>query len=73
MLALIGGEEVHDYVAIVHDEPAFLRLPLHAALFLMILFCGFQYAFGERRQHAVAGAVADDEIVSKRCDIFDVQ
>jgi hypothetical protein len=50
-----------------------LWLPFHAALFLVILLGGFKHAFGERIQHAVAGAIADDEIISERCDVFDVE
>ena len=73
MLALIGREEMHDHVTEIHDEPAFARLPLDPSLFLVILFCSFQHPFGEGVEHAVACAVADDEIIGKGCDIFDVK
>ena len=73
MLALIGRKEMYDHVAVVHHQPAFARLSLDATLFLVILFQGFQHALGERVQHAVAGAVADDEIIGKSCDLFDVE
>ena len=73
MLALIGGEEMHNHVAVIHDEPAFARLPFDASLFLVILFQGFEYALRERVEHTVTGAVADDEKIGKRCDILDVE
>ena len=64
---------MHNHVAIIEQKPAFLSLPLHAAFFLVIFLRRFQHGFGERIQHAVAGAVAYYEVVSKRCDIFDVE
>ncbi len=73
MLAHIGREEMDDHIAVVHDQPALLRFAVHAAFLFVILFGGFEHAFGERVQHAVAGAVADDEIIGKRCDILDVE
>ncbi len=65
MLALIGREEVHDHIAIIEYEPAFVGYTGDAALFLVIIFRGFEHAFGERVEHAVAGAVANDEVISK--------
>jgi hypothetical protein len=62
-----------NHIAIVKNKPAFLSLPLDPAFFFVILLCGFEYALGERVQHAVAGAVTDDEIIGKRCNVFDVQ
>jgi hypothetical protein len=73
VLALVRREEVHDHVAVIEHEPAFLRLAFHAALLLVILFGRFQDGLGEGVEHAVAGAVADDEIISKRCDVLDVE
>ena len=73
MLALVGRKEMHDHVTVIHDEPAFARLSLHASLFLVVFFQGFEHAFGERVQHTVAGTVADDEIIGKRSDILDVE
>jgi len=72
MLALIWREEMHDHIAIIEYEPAFLGLPFYAALFLIIFLCGLEHAFRERVQHAVAGAVADHEIIGKGCYILDV-
>jgi hypothetical protein len=48
-------------------------LPLYTTFFLIVLFGGFEHRFGERIEHAVAGAIADDEIISERCDVFDVE
>jgi len=73
MLALIGGEEMHDYVAVIEHEPAFVGRSVDAASFLVVLFGGFQHAFGERVKHTVAGAVANDEVISKRCHVFNIQ
>ena len=65
MLALIGREEMHDHVTVIEHEPAFVGYAGDAPLFLVIIFCGFQHAFGKRVEHAVAGTVANDEVVGK--------
>ncbi len=64
---------MHDHITVVEHKPAFLGLPFHAALFLVILFCGFEHRLGERVEHTVAGAVADDKIIGKGSDVFDVE
>ena len=64
---------MHDHIAEVHHEPAFARLSLHATLFLMIFFCGFEHTLGKCVQHTVTGAIAQDEIIGKGCDLFDVE
>lgn len=69
----IRREEMHDHVAVVHHQPALLCFAVHAAFLLVVLFGGFEHPFGERVQHAVAGAVADDEIVGKGCYTLDVE
>jgi len=56
---------MHDHVAVIQHEPALVGLTIDAAPFLVILFGGFQHPFGERVQHAVAGAIADDEVICK--------
>lgn len=73
MLALIGREEMHNHVAVIEHEPAFVGFPVDTALFLVIFFRSFQDAFGERVKHAVAGAVADDEVIGKGRNVFDIQ
>ena len=64
---------MHDHIAIIQYEPALMRLSLQTAFFLMFLFGGLQYTFGERIEHAVTGTVANNEIIRKRRDVFDVK
>src|SRR5215207_10354766 len=64
---------MHDHIAVVQDEPALLRLPLHATFFLMFESCRLEHTFGQRVEHAVAGAVADHKIICKGCDVLDVE
>ena len=73
MLALIWREEMHDHITIIEQEPAFLCLSLDAAFFLVVFLGRFQYPFCKRVQHAVAGAVAEYEIIGKGCNVFDVE
>jgi hypothetical protein len=70
---LVRGEEMDDHIPVIEDKPAFLGLTLHAALFLVVFLCGFEYRLGKRVEHPVTGAVADDEIIGKRRDVFDVE
>jgi len=65
MLALIGREKMHDYITVIEHKPAFVGDAIDAAPFLIIGFCGFKHTFGERIEHAVAGAVTNDEVISK--------
>jgi hypothetical protein len=39
----------------------------------VFLFGGLQHSFGKCVEHAVAGAIANDEIICKRCNVFDVE
>ena len=64
---------MYDHIAIIEQEPAFFCLSLNTAFFLVVLFGCFQYTFRECVQHSVAGAVAENEIVGERCNVFDVQ
>jgi hypothetical protein len=64
-ITLVGGEEMHDYVAIIYDYPAVAGEALQFAFFLMLGADVFNGGFGERVYHAVAAAVADDEIIGK--------
>lgn len=73
MFTHIGRKKMHNHIAKIHDEPAFTRLTFHTSLFLIVLFCGLEYAFGERIKHTVTGAVADNKIIGKGCDILDVE
>lgn len=71
--AHIGREEMHNHIAKVHDQPAFARFPFHAALLFVVRFGCLQHTFGERIEHAVAGAVAEDEIIGKGGNPLDVE
>ncbi len=62
-----------DHVAEIEHEPAFARLAFHAALLLIILLGRLHHAFGERVEHAVTRPIADDEVICKGCNIFDVE
>jgi len=64
---------MHNNIAVIQHEPALLGLPFDASFFLMFLFGGLQNAFSKRVEHPVAGAVANDEIICKRRDVFDVK
>ena len=64
---------MHHHVPEIEQEPAFARLSFYTALFLEIAFGCLQHALGQCVEHAVTGAVADDEIIGKRCDVFDVE
>src|SRR6266498_1741478 len=64
---------MYNYITKIKDEPAFAGLPLDTTFFLVILFCCFQHAFCKRVKHAVARPVADHEIISKGCDVCNVQ
>ena len=64
---------MHNHIPIIENKPAFFRLSLDTTLFLVILLGHFEHCLGKRVEHTVAGTVADDKIVSKRCYILDVQ
>ncbi len=58
MIALVGREEMHNHIAVIHDNPAFARFALFASLLAMLRADGFKCGVGQRLQHAVAGAGA---------------
>lgn len=60
-------------IAIIEHEPAFLGLSLYASLFLVFLFGCLQHPFGKGVEHTVTGAIANDEIICKRSNVFDVE
>lgn len=72
-IALVGREEMHDHVPEIHHHPAVAGKSLLFALLLIFLADVVHGGAGERVQHAVAGAGADDEIVGERNDVFQVQ
>ena len=56
---------MHDHCAKIHYHPPGGWLAFAAAFHLVRFTDFFQHAVGQRIQHAIAGAGADDEIVSK--------
>ena len=64
---------MHNHVAVIQHEPALLGLPFDASFLLVFLFGRFQDTFGKRVEHSVAGAVANDEVICKRRNVFDVE
>jgi hypothetical protein len=64
---------MYDHVAVIEHEPAFAGLALHTAFLFIIVLGGLQHTFGKCVEHAVAGTVADDEVICKRCNILDVK
>ena len=62
-----------NHIAVIQDKPALFGPSLDASFFLMLLLGRFEHTFGKRIEHAVAGAVADHEIVGKGCNVFDVE
>lgn len=62
---LVGREEMDDDISKIHDHPAVTGKALHLAL--LFEFCPrvFDNRFCERVKHSIAGAGADDKVISK--------
>ena len=60
-------------ITIIEQQPAFLGLTFHPSFFLIFDFRRLQYTFGQGVEHPVAGAIANDEVICKRRDVFDVE
>lgn len=63
---------MNDNITIIHDHPAVTGEALFLSLFIMLGFHVVDCGIGKRIDHAVTGAVADNEIVCKRNDFFQV-
>ena len=64
---------MQNHIAVVHDQPAAAGFAFHAA-FLLVLFAHIVHdCLGQGIQHAVGGAVADDEVVGEGCDVFQIE
>jgi len=61
---------MHDHVAVIEYDPAVACEALPFPLFFMTGADIFQGGIGERVDHTVARAAADDEVVGKRHNIF---
>lgn len=63
---------MHDYIAKVGDYPAIAGKALFFALFLVFHTNIIEHRIRERVNHAIAGAGADDEIISKGNDFLNI-
>lgn len=61
---------MHDYVAIIDDHPAVTGYALSLPFLFMVGINAFNRGVGQRIEHAVTGAGAQDEIVGKGYDVF---
>jgi hypothetical protein len=59
-------------IAEVHNDPAITGVALFFAFLLVLLADVIDGGVGKRVEHAVTGAGADNEIVGKRNDLFQV-
>jgi hypothetical protein len=63
---------MHNNITIVHDHPAITGKALLLSLFIMPGSNVVNNGIGKRVDHAVTGAGADNKIVCKRDDFFQV-
>ncbi len=63
---------MHDYITVIDNYPSITGKALLFTFFLMFVANVFDGGLGESIDHAVTGAGTDDEIVSKRDDVFQV-
>jgi hypothetical protein len=70
--ALVGGKKVHNDIAIIHDHPAVAGKPLLPSLFIMFGPDVINSGIRQRIDHTVTGTGADNKIISKRDDAFQV-
>jgi len=63
---------VNHHVTVVEHDPSTGRIAFDLSFLLVVLADGFVHALGERVEHTVAGAVADDEVIGERSYILDV-
>ncbi len=64
---------MHDHIAVIHNNPAIARFALLLALFVVLGADSIHGTIGQSIQHAVTGTVADDKVIGKICDFFDVE
>ena len=57
-------------IAVVHHQPAAASLALYAAFLFMLFSHTFHDSLCQSVQHAIAGAVAEHEIIGEGCDVF---
>ena len=61
-----------NHISVINNDPAIAGESLLFSLFIMFGADVFNGGFGERIQHAVAGAGTNDEVVGKRYDILQI-
>ena len=65
-VTLVGGEKMHNHIAIIHNHPAIAGKTLFPALPPVFLADVVDSGVSKRIEHAVAGTGADNKIVGKR-------
>jgi len=63
---------MNHHVAIIHHDPAIACQTLFFAFLAVFGSHIVQRRVGQRVQHAIAGAAADDEIIGKGNNLFDI-
>jgi len=64
---------MHDHIAIVHDQPTVASLTFHLSLFFVFFPHILNDSLSQGIQHAVAGAVAQDKVIGKGCDVLEIE
>lgn len=73
MIALIGGEQMDDYIPVIHHDPALASLALLAAFLAVLCADGIERALSQRIEHAVTRAATEHEIIGKGSHVFYVE
>ncbi len=63
---------MHNDIAVIQQQPAVAGISFDFPFLFEFFMNVFRCAFGERVQHAVAGAGADDEIIREGGNVFQV-
>ncbi len=63
---------MHDRIAVIHDHPAVAGEALLLSLFIMFGFHIINNGISQRIDHAVTGACADNKVVGKRDNAFQI-
>lgn len=73
MAPLIGGKDVDDHITQVDHLPTVSGLAFDLDMPAQLFFSIFSDGFSQRLEHAVAGSIAKDEIISEGCDFVNIQ
>ena len=63
---------MNNHISVIHDDPAVAGEALLLSLLVVLGANVFDGGSGERVEHAVAGTVANDEVIGKGCHVFDI-